>query len=93
MGFADVYFSKQRGFKPFFSGYPSEKLRYAVVIPAYCEPDLINALHSLLNCKHPEGHVEVIVRSGCCKYNPENSSSDFGMDSKTQYPRIQVFTN
>jgi hypothetical protein len=61
MGFADVYFSKQKGFKPFFSGYPSEKLRYVVVIPAYCEPDLINALDSLLNCEHPQGHVEVIV--------------------------------
>jgi hypothetical protein len=61
MGFADLYFSKQKGFRPFFSGYPSEKLRYVVVIPAYCEPDLLHALDSLLKCEHPEGHVEVIV--------------------------------
>ena len=61
MGFADLYFSKQKGFKPFFSGDPSEKLRYIVVIPAYCEPDLLHALDSLLKCEHPKGHMEVIV--------------------------------
>jgi glycosyltransferase involved in cell wall biosynthesis len=61
MAFADAYFSKQKGFKPFFSESPSEDLRYIVVIPAYREPDLTGSLDSLFKCTPPEGHVEVII--------------------------------
>ena len=35
MGFADHYFSKQKGFSPFFTGPPSGQLRFIVVIPAF----------------------------------------------------------
>jgi hypothetical protein len=61
MGFADLYFSKQKEFAPYFAELPSEKLRFSVVIPAYCEPDLIPALNSLLNCEPPGRDIEVIV--------------------------------
>ena len=61
MGFADLYLSKQKGFRPYFTETPSGQLRFIVVIPAYHEPDLILSLESLLNCKKPEGHVEVMA--------------------------------
>jgi len=61
MGFADLYLSKQRNFSPHFSHPPSKELRYIVVLPAYCEPDLITSLNSLWKCIRPNGHVEVII--------------------------------
>jgi len=61
VGFADNYLSKQRGFKPWFTFRPSEKLSYIVVIPAFREPDLNTALDSLWHCTRPQGHVEVII--------------------------------
>ncbi len=61
MGFADLYLSKQKGFRPFFTETPSGQLRFIVIIPAYHEPDLILSLESLLNCVRPEGDVEIIV--------------------------------
>jgi glycosyltransferase involved in cell wall biosynthesis len=61
MGFADSYLQKQKGFSPVFNDPPSEKLRYAVVIPAYCEPAISGVLESLWNCKRPQGHIEVIL--------------------------------
>ena len=61
MGFADQYLDKQKGFSPYFADQPSQQLRYAVVIPAYREPDLTQALQALWDCARPYGHVEVIV--------------------------------
>jgi hypothetical protein len=61
MGFADEYIRKQNGFSPFFNVLPSEKLRFAIVIPAYCEPDVTDALQALWDCARPNGHVEVFI--------------------------------
>jgi hypothetical protein len=61
MGFADSYLLKQKGFSPEFTDLPSEDLRFAVVIPAYCEPGITGALESLWKCKRPQGHVEVTL--------------------------------
>lgn len=72
MGFADRYFNKQKGFIPDISGLPSEQLNYVVVIPAYCEPDLTDALESLWNCTRPDGHIEVLIVIN----SPENAGED-----------------
>jgi hypothetical protein len=61
MGFADQYFSKQKGLRPYIHSTPSEQLMYVVVIPAYCEPDLNDSLTSLWKCARPAGHIEVII--------------------------------
>jgi hypothetical protein len=61
MGFADHYFSKQKGFVPHTADPPSARLRFIVVIPACREPDLVTSLESLYHCTRPAGHVEVIV--------------------------------
>jgi hypothetical protein len=61
MGFADHYLGKQKEFSPYLSDTPSEKLRFAVVIPSYCEPGITGTLESLWNCHRPSGHTEVIV--------------------------------
>jgi hypothetical protein len=72
MGFADLYFSKLRIFSPHFLHPPSNELRYIVVIPAYCEPDLVASLNSLWKCIRPKGHVEVIIVIN----SPENASEE-----------------
>jgi hypothetical protein len=61
MGFAAYYLGRQKGFKPHFAEAPSPKLRYTVIIPAFCEPGLTGALESLWNCTRPAGHCEIIV--------------------------------
>lgn len=72
MGFADRYLNKQKGFIPNVSSLPSAQLNYVVVIPAYCEPDLTDALESLWNCARPKGHVEVLVVIN----SPENAREE-----------------
>lgn len=74
MGFADQYFSKQKGLRPYIHSIPSEHLKYVVVIPAYCEPDLIDSLNSLWKCARPAGYAEVII--------VVNSSVNAGMQIK-----------
>jgi hypothetical protein len=61
MGFADHYLSRQKGFSPFITDLPSERLGFVAVIPAYCEPGITGALQSLWNCARPKVHVEVII--------------------------------
>lgn len=61
MGFAANYLGRQKGFKPHIAEAPSPKLRYTVIIPAFCEPGLTGALQSLWNCTRPAGHCEIIV--------------------------------
>jgi len=74
MGFADQYFSKQKGLRPYIHSTPSEHLKYVVVIPAYCEPDLNDSLNSLWKCARPAGYAEVII--------VVNSSVNAGMQIK-----------
>jgi hypothetical protein len=61
MGFADQFFGKQKGFSPQISDHPAENLRFAVVIPAYCEPDITSTLNALWNCQRPLDAAEVII--------------------------------
>jgi hypothetical protein len=61
MGFADQYFSKQKGFRPYIHSTPSENLKYVVVIPAYCESNLNESLDSLWRCVRPACYTEVII--------------------------------
>lgn len=61
MGFAGYYLRKQGDLPAALSDPPSGNLSYIVIIPAYCETDLIRTLECLWQCKHPSGHVEVIV--------------------------------
>jgi hypothetical protein len=61
MGFADHYFLKQHDFSPHLTELPDEKLQFAVVIPAYNEPDLTASLQALWQCTRPGGHVEVYI--------------------------------
>lgn len=61
MGFAENYFSKQGNFHPSIPEPPSERLRYIVVIPAFCETDLLTPLNALWHCSRPSWDVEVIV--------------------------------
>ncbi|MBN1144460.1 MAG: glycosyltransferase family 2 protein [Bacteroidales bacterium] len=72
MGFADRYLNKQKGFAPSVPGVPSEQLKYIVVLPAYCEPDIKDVLESLWNCARPDSHVEVLVVIN----SPENAGED-----------------
>jgi len=59
--FASSYLSRQKSPGSEIPDPPSENLGYIVVIPALCEPDLINTLRSLRKCTRPARDIEVIV--------------------------------
>jgi hypothetical protein len=61
MSFADAYLAKV-SLDPDIVKHPPEKdLSIVVAIPASDEPGLPNTLSSLLQCRRPEGAVEIIV--------------------------------
>lgn len=72
MAFASQYISKQREIISHIAGTPSESLRYIIIIPAFCEPDLTKALDSLWECDRPAFDTEVIVVVNAS----ENASDD-----------------
>ncbi len=72
MAFASQYLSKQREMISHISGTPSERLRYIIVIPAFCEPSLTIALDSLWECDRPAFDTEVIIVVNAS----ENASDD-----------------
>lgn len=61
MGFANLYFDKQKDYKFYINNNPLSGLQYIVVIPCYCEKRLIESLESLYNCSRPKGSVEIII--------------------------------
>jgi hypothetical protein len=61
MGFADYYLGRQKGFTSRITDPPSAKLGFVIVIPAFCEPGITDALQSLWNCQRPERYTEVLV--------------------------------
>jgi hypothetical protein len=60
-GFAEHYFSRQKYPLRQLQFAPSGRLKYVVVIPAFCEPRITEALDALYECARPEGDIEVIV--------------------------------
>jgi hypothetical protein len=61
MSFADAYLSKQQGIAAHIPEPPSRTLRYAIIIPAFQEENIVAVLDSLWRCARPEGSVEVII--------------------------------
>lgn len=55
------YLQKRTLYPALIKDPPSPELATVVVIPAYDEPDLINSLQALANCRPPNSKVEVIV--------------------------------
>lgn len=72
MSFADAYLSKQQGKLHPIHDPPSHALRYAVIIPAFREENVVTVLDSLRRCARPQGSVEVIVVVNA----PENADRD-----------------
>lgn len=61
MNFAENYFQKYSYLTPQIKEPPSGLLRFSVVIPAYLEEDIVDALVALKNANKPKAEVEVIV--------------------------------
>jgi hypothetical protein len=55
------YLEKHCNYGTFIEIPPSNKLKIVIVIPCHNEPDIIKALKSILNCKRPVSHTEIIV--------------------------------
>lgn len=58
--FADKYLARNQVAER-INKLPEPDLGITIVIPCYLEPDIIDTLNSLLCCRMPEKHVEVIV--------------------------------
>ncbi len=65
------YLEKHSNYDTFIKIPPSKELKIVIVIPCHNEPDIICALNSILSCKKPDSHVEIIV-----VINSSASSSD-----------------
>jgi hypothetical protein len=55
------YLRKKNIFPPFISEPPAKRLKYAVIIPVFNEPDLPETLRSLANADQPDEPVEIIL--------------------------------
>jgi len=70
--FASAYFDRQGRTVSLVTENPSDKLKYIVVIPSYCEPDIRLTLDSLWECEKPVGAVEVIVIVNSAENSPDS---------------------
>lgn len=89
MGFADHYLTLQKGFISCIAEPPSEQLRYAVVIPSFCEPELTVTLESLWNCTRPEGDTEVLIVINA----PENAGEEVILSNKSSLQKTMEWIN
>jgi len=58
--FANKYLEKNNR-KALIISEPSQFLEMVVVIPCFCEPDILSTLNSLLKCQLPKSDVEIII--------------------------------
>jgi len=61
MSFADAYLEKVSLDPSLNIQAPSKDLSMVVAIPACNEPDILETLSSLVQCRHPGGAVEIII--------------------------------
>ncbi len=61
MCFADYYLNKYRIYPDYIKNSPDKDLNIIIFIPCYNEPNLLNTLNSLFNCKRPKSPVEIII--------------------------------
>lgn len=60
-GFASTYLGKQKQLTSEIPDPPSINTGFIVVIPAFCEPGIINSLESIWKCQRPSQVTEVII--------------------------------
>ena len=68
-------------------GFPDKGLQFIVTIPAFIEPELTNAVKSILNCTPPRGGVEVIVLIN----HSENANTEIAQQNLDSYNQITSF--
>ena len=78
---------------------PNPSLGISIIIPCFREPDILQTLHSLYQCKLPDANVEVIILINHSETSPEEvkvqnmqtvGETDYWID-KHQHPRIKYF--
>ncbi|HEX5626085.1 MAG TPA: glycosyltransferase family A protein, partial [Saprospiraceae bacterium] len=81
---AQRYFQKHGIFDPFIIQEPGRDLEIVVVIPAYREDRLFEALQSLMRCDPATGKVEILV---VLNY-PESERAEMEAFHRRQYERL-----
>jgi cellulose synthase/poly-beta-1,6-N-acetylglucosamine synthase-like glycosyltransferase len=61
MGFADIYFERQKDFQVKIQSKPQHDLKFIAVIPCFNEFNLIETLISIKNCEKIKSSIEVII--------------------------------
>jgi len=61
MGFASAYLANKTIRDQLFAGIPEKNTGIIIIIPAFDEPGIINALESLHSCEEPPCSIELIV--------------------------------
>ena len=83
--FADRYISRNVVYPEFINQKPDRSLGMVVVIPCYREPDVLQTLQSLIDCKKPLCKVEVIVLVN----QPENESREIADFNRGTFRQLQ----
>ncbi len=90
MEIAKAYLIKHQFIKPDISRVPQKKglLKYIVIIPAFCEPDIFDTLHSIKNCTFPSFNIEVFI---LVNY-PLGSSEEIKAENNTLFSQLKKWS-
>lgn len=88
MGFAKAYLDKHCDINKRISRAPTGLLKYIIIIPAYCEPDILVTLTALVNQKEIPGKTEVIVVFNYSETEPE----DLKKQNQEQYKKVEEWS-
>jgi hypothetical protein len=72
MGFAKAYLDKYCTINKRITRAPAGLLKYIIIIPAYCEPDILVALKALANQTKIPGKTEVIIVFNYSESDPKD---------------------
>lgn len=84
----EKYLAKHKQFTTPLSNNPNKELNNIVIIPAHNEPDLLQTLESLKNCKAPKRPTEIIVVIN----HSEHSSKETIQQNELSYSEISLWT-
>lgn len=85
MGFADAYLGKQHYKKNSIAGAAQGLLQYIIIIPAYCEPEIICTLQSIQSQTEIPRQTEVIILFNFA----ENDSATIKEENEQQFNEVK----
>ncbi len=83
--FAQAYFKRTNGYRPFITIPPHQDTSLIIVIPCLREPGILETLDSLSHCHPPRGKAEVIILIN----EPENCPEEVTTYNQATFTSVQ----